>query len=53
MLNPEKAVIEELEIFLEEGLEHSGSSRVVYEEVMEKLAQLVIDKSREYNIAIT
>jgi len=52
MLNPERRVLEELEIFLEEGLEHSGSGRVVYEEVIEKLAQLEIDLSREYNLAI-
>jgi hypothetical protein len=52
MLNPEKRVLEELEIFLEEGV-HSGSGNFVYEEVLEKLAQLEIDLSREYNLAIT
>jgi hypothetical protein len=52
VIKPEKRLVEELEIFLEEGMESSGAARVVYEEVYDKLGELKLDISREYNMVI-
>ena len=52
MRSPEKKVLDELEDFLEEGLESSGAGRMVYEDVIEKLEELKYEASREYNLVV-
>lgn len=53
MLNPEREVLNELEDFVEEGLEGSGAGRMVYEEIYDKIGELKYRISREYNTVIT
>ena len=52
MITPEKKVLQELELFLEQRLEDSGAGRVVYEEILDEIGELKFDMSREYNTII-
>ena len=52
MRSPEKKVLDDLEDFLEEGLEESPAQRVIYEDVLDKLEELKYEASREYNLVV-